>query len=89
MNVITFHDIPVATVLAKAQAAKLTQVLVMGYEADGTLYVACSTGDEDLILDLILEAQDEIQSSIREHDEVEMDLVLQITDADSLKLDLD
>lgn len=45
LPVVTRLDIPVERVLDMAKAAGLTQVLILGYDADGDEYFASNTAD--------------------------------------------
>lgn len=88
-QIISFRDIPVLRVLKAALEAKpaLTQVMVLGYDQHGDLYAASSTPDEEVILDLLREAEEEVRMAIRESDEVSIDLALSVVD--DLDVDFD
>ena len=53
----TTLDIPADTVLASAARRQLVNVMVLGHEADGTEYLASSTGDLGTILVLLERAK--------------------------------
>jgi hypothetical protein len=46
-------DIPPERILNSAIDAKLDVAMVLGFDAEGELYAACSTGDEGTLLRLI------------------------------------
>lgn len=50
---ITKLDIPAERVLTGAAKAEINPVLVLGYDADGELYAAASTGDQAQIVHLM------------------------------------
>lgn len=47
------EHIPVDTILDSAKEQDLTEVLVAGWDSDGQLYGACSTGRMEDILELL------------------------------------
>jgi hypothetical protein len=51
-------EIPVEKVLTAAQEAKLSVVFILGYEPDGTAYLASSVQDTDVLRDLLDEGMD-------------------------------
>lgn len=50
LDLITSHDLPVERVLDAAQAANLTNVTVVGYDANGDFYFASTIADGPNVL---------------------------------------
>ena len=63
-GLVTTLDIPAETVLDAASRRQLVDVMVLGYEADGTEYLASSTGDLGTILVLLERAKAKALASV-------------------------